>query len=80
MASQNRKRTKWLPGRGIVPILGEQFENPLASANPDLLREMIKSFAQQTMDAEVESILGWIPPGQHRRLNYRNGCRRESDA
>lgn len=60
-----------------MPILGEQSENPLASANPDLLREMIRSFAQQTMDAEVESILGSIPPGQHRRLNYRNGCRRE---
>ena len=35
-----------------VPVPGTQFEEDLASASPDLLREMIKSFAQRMMDAE----------------------------
>ncbi len=40
----------------IVPVPGAQFEQALASASPDLLREMIRSFAQKMMDAEVEEI------------------------
>jgi len=38
----------------IVPVAGTQFEETLASASPDLLREMIRGFAQRMMDAEVE--------------------------
>ena len=46
-----------MAARGIVPVPGAQFEDTLASANSDLLREMIKGFAQKMMDAEVEEIL-----------------------
>jgi hypothetical protein len=38
----------------IVPVSGESFEQTLASASPDLLREMIWEFAQRMMDADVE--------------------------
>ena len=38
----------------IVPVTGAQFEQTLASASPDMLREMIRGFAQRMMDAEVE--------------------------
>jgi putative transposase len=41
--------------RDIVPVPGAQFEETLASASPDLLREMIKGFAQRMMDAESRS-------------------------
>jgi len=37
-----------------VPVPGAAFEDTLASVSPDLLREMIKGFAQRMMDAEVE--------------------------
>jgi hypothetical protein len=39
----------------IVPVPGAQFEETLASASPDLLRAMIREFAQKMMDADVES-------------------------
>ena len=42
----------------IVPVPGARFEETLASASPDLLREMIRGFAQQMMDAEVEELCG----------------------
>ena len=42
----------------IVPVPGTRFEETLASASPDLLREMIKGFAQKMMDAEVEELCG----------------------
>lgn len=42
----------------IVPVPGAQFEETLASASPDLLREMIKGFAQKMMDAEVDQRCG----------------------
>jgi adenine/guanine phosphoribosyltransferase-like PRPP-binding protein len=42
----------------IVPVAGTRFEDTLESASPDLLREMIRGFAQQMMDAEVEGICG----------------------
>jgi putative transposase len=60
----------------IVPVAGAQFEQTLASASPDLLREMIRSFAQRMMDAEVEGICGAgygeVSP---ERVNSRNGYR-----
>ena len=40
----------------IVPVPGARFEDTLESASPDLLREMIRGFAQRMMDAEVEGI------------------------
>ena len=62
--------------KDIVPVPGAQFEDTLASASPDLLREMIKGFAQRMMDAEVEEICGAaygeVSPD---RVNSRNGCR-----
>jgi putative transposase len=42
----------------IVPVPGESFEQTLASASPDMLREMIRGFAQAMMDAEVEVACG----------------------
>ena len=47
-----------MAARDIVPVPGMQFEETLASASPDLLREMIKGFAQKMMDAEVEGCAG----------------------
>jgi putative transposase len=61
----------------IVPVSGGRFEDTLASASPDLLREMIKGFAQTMMDAEVETLCGAgygeVSP---ERVNSRNGYRR----
>jgi hypothetical protein len=37
-----------------VTISGEMFEQTLASASPDVLREMIREFARRMMDADVE--------------------------
>jgi hypothetical protein len=42
----------------IVPVPGDSFEQTLASASPDVLREMIRQFAQRMMDAEVETVCG----------------------
>jgi len=62
--------------KDIVPVGGERFEDTLASASPDLLREMIKGFAQRMMDAEVEQLCGAgygeVSP---ERVNSRNGYR-----
>jgi putative transposase len=61
----------------IVPVPGTPFEQTLAAASPDLLREMIKGFAQRMMDAEVEELCGAgygeVSPD---RVNSRNGYRR----
>jgi putative transposase len=61
----------------IVPVLGAQFEETLAAASPDVLREMIKGFAQRMMDADVEvrcnAGYGEVTP---ERVNSRNGYRR----
>ena len=38
----------------IVPVAGEMFEQTLASAGPDVLRAMVREFAQRMMDADVE--------------------------
>ena len=65
-----------MAARDIVPVPGAQFEETLASASPDLLREMIKGFAQRMMDADVEvrcnASYGEVTPG---RVNSRNGYR-----
>jgi putative transposase len=60
----------------IVPVPGDSFEQTLAAASPDLLREMIRGFAQRMMDAEVETLCGAgygeVSPS---RVNSRNGYR-----
>jgi transposase-like protein len=65
----------------IVPVPGAQFEETLASASPDVLRAMIREFAQRMMDADVEVACnagyGEVTPD---RVNSRNGySRRERD-
>jgi transposase-like protein len=61
----------------IVPVPGAGFEETLASASPDLLREMIKGFAQRMMDAEVEAVCGaGYGEVSTERVNSRNGYRR----
>ena len=61
----------------IVPVPGVQFEETLASASPDVLRAMIREFAQRMMDADVEVACnagyGEVTP---ERVNSRNGYRR----
>ena len=52
MRSQRRRRAKWLQVN-IVPVPGTQFEETLAAASADLLRKMLRGFAQRMMDAEV---------------------------
>ena len=60
----------------IVPVSGAQFEQTLASASPDVLREMIREFTQRMMDAEVEvrcnAGYGEVTT---QRVNSRNGYR-----
>jgi len=61
----------------IVPVPGGRLEDVLASASPDLLREMIKGFAQRMMDAEVEQLCGaGYGEVSAERVNSRNGYRR----
>ena len=61
----------------IVPVPGAQFEETLAAASPDVLREMIREFAQRMMDADVEVLCnagyGEVTTD---RVNSRNGYRR----
>ncbi len=56
-----------------VPFAALLEEN-LASASPDLLRAMVKSFAQAMMSAEVDELCG-AEYGQvsEERVNSRNG-------
>ena len=60
----------------IVPVPGDSFEQTLTAASPDMLREMIRAFAQKMMDAEVETACGAgygeVSPD---RVNSRNGYR-----
>ena len=60
----------------IVPVPGESFEQTMLSASPDVLREMVRAFAQKMMDAEVEVACGAgygeVSPS---RVNSRNGYR-----
>ena len=61
----------------IVPVPGAQFEETLASASPDLLREMIKGFAQRMMDADLEvRCNAGYGEVTSERVNSRNGYRR----
>jgi putative transposase len=59
-----------------MPAPGAQFEETLASASPDVLRGMIRGFARQMMDVEVEVEVvcgagcGEVSP---QRMNSRNG-------
>jgi transposase-like protein len=59
-----------------VPVPGDDFEQTLASASPDVLREMVRAFAQQMMDAEVAVRCG-AEYGEvsAQRVNSRNGYR-----
>ncbi|MCC5575736.1 IS256 family transposase [Microtetraspora sp. AC03309] len=60
----------------MVPAAGEYFEDTLAAASPDLLKTMIREFAQRMMDAEVEQICGaGYGEVSDQRVNTRNGYR-----
>jgi hypothetical protein len=53
----------------IVPVPGAQFEETLASASPDVLRAMIREFAQRMMDTGFRPDLvklAWQASGQPR--------------
>ena len=60
----------------IVPVPGESFEQALATAGPDMLREMVRAFAQKMTGVEVEAACGAgygeVSPN---RVNSRNGHR-----
>ncbi|XRQ16742.1 transposase, partial [Actinomadura welshii] len=61
----------------MVPVVGEEFEQTLASASPDLLRTMVREMAQRMMDAEVEQVCGaGYGEVSTERVNSRNGYRR----
>ena len=66
-----------MAARDIASAPGTQYGQTLASASPDLLREMIKGFASKMMDAEVEEVCGpadrEVSPD---RVNCHNGYRR----
>jgi transposase-like protein len=61
----------------IVPVPGDSFEQTLASASPDVLREMVREFAQRMMDADAgvrcNAGYGEVTPD---RVKSRNGYRR----
>src|SRR5215470_13663896 len=56
----------------LARLAGGQLE----SASPDLLRAMVKTFAEALMGAEADAVCG-APHGQpsEERVNYRNGYR-----
>ena len=56
----------------LARLAGENLEQ----ASPDLLRAMVKTFAEALMGAEADAICG-APYGQpsEERVNYRNGYR-----
>jgi putative transposase len=60
----------------ILPVTSEDFDQTLAAASPDMLREMIRQFAQRMMDAEVEQVCGaGYGEVSAERVNSRNGYR-----
>jgi putative transposase len=62
--------------RDILPVTSEDFDQTLAVASPDMLREMIRQFAQRMMDAEVEQVCGaGYGEVSSERVNSRNGYR-----
>src|SRR5260370_33775749 len=60
----------------IVPLTGD-FDEVVAGASPDMLRMMVREFAQRFMDGEVEQLCG-ASYGEvsQERVNSRNGYRR----
>ena len=51
----------------IVPVPGTRFEDTLESASPDLLREMIRGFAQRMMVRRSRGrVRGRVWGGRHR--------------
>ncbi|MDA0647669.1 IS256 family transposase [Nonomuraea ferruginea] len=61
----------------ILPAEGEWFDETLAQASPDVLREMVVRMAQMMMDAEVEQRCGaGYGEVSQARVNSRNGYRR----
>jgi transposase-like protein len=63
--------------KDILPAEGEWFDETLAQASPDMLREMVVRMAQMMMDAEVEQRCGaGYGEVSGRRTNSRNGYRR----
>src|SRR6201996_5019089 len=60
----------------IVPAGDGSFEQAMLARAPDVLREMVRAFAQKMMDAEVEAACGAgygeVSPN---RVNSRNGYR-----
>ena len=60
---------------GSVDAAGFVREH-LESASPDVLRAMVKTFAEALMSAEVDAVCG-APYGQRsdERINQRNGYR-----
>jgi Transposase, Mutator family len=75
-SAQSETKENKVAARDIVPVVGDRFEQTLESASPDVLREMIRGFAQKMMDAEVEvrcnAGYGEVTPD---RVNSRNGYR-----
>jgi putative transposase len=62
--------------RDIVPVTSDDFDQTLAAASPDMLREMVRLFAQRMMDAEVEGLCGaGYGEVSAERVNSRNGYR-----
>jgi transposase-like protein len=62
--------------RDILPVTSEDFDQTLAAASPDLLRSMVREFAQRMMDAEVEQVCGaGYGEVSAERVNSRNGYR-----
>jgi transposase-like protein len=63
--------------RDIVPVTSDEFDQTLAAASPDVLREMVRAFAQQLMNAEVDQVCGaGYGEVSAERVNSRNGYRR----
>jgi transposase-like protein len=61
----------------ILPGESEWFDETLAQASPDVLREMVVRMAQMMMDAEVEQRCGaGYGEVSEQRVNSRNGYRR----
>ncbi|MEV4473237.1 IS256 family transposase [Nonomuraea sp. NPDC049504] len=61
----------------MLPAQGEWFDETLAAASPDVLREMVARMAQMMMDAEVEQRCGaGYGEVSEQRVNSRNGYRR----
>lgn len=66
-----------MAAKDILPAEGEWFDETLAAASPDVLREMVVRMAQMMMDAEVEQRCGaGYGEVSDARVNSRNGYRR----